>query len=86
MEPEVARQQVQRLVRQVPFRQFVITFENGDRALIEHPENLAFVPSVNGERDLPTDLDIVTKGLRLYTSFDSVTTVAARDSGQVAAN
>ncbi len=85
MDAELARQQVQRLVRQTPFRQFGITFENGDRALIEHPENLAFVPTVDEETDLPTDLDIVTKGSRLYTSFESVTTVAARDAGQVRA-
>jgi hypothetical protein len=38
------RSEVQRLIRQVPFRKFVLSLENGERALIEHPENIAFEP------------------------------------------
>jgi hypothetical protein len=41
---EVIRSEVQRLIRAVPFRPFALNLENGDRALITHPENIAFDP------------------------------------------
>lgn len=42
---EAVRSEIQRLLRAVPFRSFALNMENGDRILIEHPENIAFDPA-----------------------------------------
>lgn len=37
--------EVQRLQNQRPFHPFALLMENGDRVIVEHPENLAFDPT-----------------------------------------
>jgi hypothetical protein len=74
MRTEVVRSEIQRLLHQVPFRRFMITLENGDRVTIEHPENIAFDPS-NGSGS--PDFYVITGQVRLYSTFDAVTAVAA---------
>ena len=44
MRAEAIRSEIAHIVRQAPFRPFVLSLENGDRVSIEHPENLAFDP------------------------------------------
>jgi len=44
MRSESIRDEVARMVRQAPFRPFVLSMENGDRVTIGHPENIAFDP------------------------------------------
>ena len=39
------RAEVQRLMRSTPFHPFALLMENGDRILVEHPENIAFDPA-----------------------------------------
>ena len=44
MRADSIRSEVRRMVRQAPFRPFVLSMENGDRISIGHPENIAFDP------------------------------------------
>ena len=56
------RSELQRLIRSVPFRRFVLSLENGERAVIEHPENVAFDPEASGTEDVY----IISGKLRLF--------------------
>jgi hypothetical protein len=81
MRTEVVRTEVQRLLKQVPFRPFVLTLESGDRVPIEHPENIAFDPS-NGASDGSREFYVLTGRLRLFSTFDAVSNVALLDKGE----
>ena len=48
MRTALVRSAVQRLLNQRPFRPFALLLENGDRVIIEHPENIAFDPVAQG--------------------------------------
>ena len=78
MRTEVVRAEVLRLLRQVPFRPFVISLENGDRILIGHPENIAFDPA-NGAGKGSSDFYVLSGALRLFATFDAVTSVTLAD-------
>ena len=78
MRTKVIRTEIQRLLRQAPFRPFVLSLENGDRVTIEHPENIAFDPSVNGSGS--SDFYAISGSLRLFSSFEAVSSVALLDS------
>ncbi len=82
MRTEVLRAEVHRLLRQAPFRPFVLNLENGDRITIEHPENIAFDPGANGSQG-STDFYVISQRLRFFGTFDAVTSVALLDTGQV---
>jgi hypothetical protein len=73
---EAVRTEVQRLLRAVPFRPFVLTLENGDRVTIGHPENIAFDPGTGSE-----DFYVISGVLRLFSTFAAVTSVALLDRG-----
>ena len=81
MRTAAVRKQIELLVHARPFRPFVITLENGQRIPIEHPENLAYVPGMNGG---PGDLNfsVVSSRLLMYGTFDAVTSIAVLDEGQ----
>ena len=64
MQTDVLQVEIRRLLRAVPFRPFVICLENGDRILIEHPENIAFDPGTNGSPG-SSDFYVISRGLRL---------------------
>jgi hypothetical protein len=49
--------------------------ENGDRVSIGHPENIAFDPA----GDSP-DFYVISGRIRLFGTFEAVTSVAAADS------
>jgi hypothetical protein len=78
---ESIRSEIQRLIRVVPFRKFVLSMENGERAVIEHPENIAFDPAPNG----PDDFYVVTGKLRLVSTFGAVSGIIFADRDDVAA-
>jgi hypothetical protein len=78
MRTEVIRAEVQRLLRQTPFRSFVLSMENGDQIAIEHPENIAFDPGANGS-DGSLDFYVITNRLRMFSTFDAATSVALLD-------
>lgn len=72
---DVIRSEAQRLIHSVPFRKFVLSLENGDRALIEHPENIAFDPEPGGSEDFY----VISGKLRLFSTFGAVSSVALAD-------
>lgn len=80
----LVRPEVQRLLRQAPFRPFALFLENGDRIVIEHPENIAFDPTGEGSGDT-SDFYVMSGKLRLFSTFEAVTSVALVDrDGQIA--
>jgi hypothetical protein len=81
---EAIRSEVQRLLRSVPFRPFALNRENGDRIIIEHPENIAFDPTVPGSSQGSDDFYVVSNRLRLFSTFSAVTSVALVDHGALA--
>jgi hypothetical protein len=72
MQVELIRSELQRLLRQVPFRPFVITFVGGERAVIEHPENVAFDPRPGSS----SDFYVLSGSLRLFSTFGAVSSLA----------
>jgi hypothetical protein len=75
------RSEIQRLIRSVPFHRFALSLENGDRALIEHPENIAFDPEPGGSEDFY----VISGKLRLFSTFSAVSSVALADRDGAAA-
>jgi hypothetical protein len=75
MRADAIRSEVIGMVRQAPFRPFVLSMENGDRVTIGHPENIAFEPA--GES---ADFYVISRGIRLFGTFDAVSSVAAADT------
>ena len=75
MRADAIRSEVLRMLRQVPFRPFVLSMENGDRVTIGHPENIAFEP----EGGSP-DFYVISGRIRLFGTFDAVSSVATADS------
>ena len=79
---ETMREEVQRLVRVEPFEPFVITLESGQNVLIEHPENIAFDPSAKPEQQRANQFYVVTQQVRLFSHFDSITSITTADRGE----
>lgn len=75
------RSEIQRLMKAVPFRPFALNMENGDRIIIEHPENIAFDPSLKPGKYGSADFYVISKRLRLSSTFDAATSVAVLDRG-----
>jgi hypothetical protein len=82
---EAIRSEVQRLLRSVPFRPFALILENGDRVVIEHPENIAFDPASPEGTGGSEDFYVISHRLRLFSTFGAVTGVALVDGGEPAA-
>ncbi len=78
---ESIRSEIHRLIRATPFRRFVLSLENGERALIEHPENIAFDPQVGGS----DDFYVISGRLRMFSSFSAVAAVILADRDGAAA-
>ena len=75
------RAEIQRLSRAVPVRRVVLSLENGERALIEHPENIAFDPQAGGS----DDFYVISGKLRLFSTFGAVFGVILADRDGAAA-
>lgn len=80
---EVVRSEVHRMLRAVPFRPFALVMENGDRVIIEHPENIAFDPPTP-QSGGSEDFYVISNRLRLFSTFAAVTSVALADRGELA--
>jgi hypothetical protein len=76
---DTTRAEVLRLVKATPFQPFALNMENGDRVIIEHPENIAFDSTENGR----PDISVIANRLRYYSTFDAVTSVALLDRGEL---
>jgi hypothetical protein len=77
MRAEEVRLTLKHLIHQQPFEKFLINLENGDRYLIEHPENVAFDPNENGRMRF----SVVTRDLFCYATFESVSSIVHQDIG-----
>jgi hypothetical protein len=82
MRTALIRAEVQRLLGKRPFRPFALLMENGDRVIIEHPENIAFDPVAEGV----ADFYVISGRLRLFSTFEAVTSVTLVDTGGEAAS
>ena len=72
------RDEIQRLLDQIPFRPFVITLESGHRIGVEHPENIKS-PSGNINLVELDDFYVRTGQMRLYSNFEAVTSITQQD-------
>jgi hypothetical protein len=75
------RSEVQRLVRAQPYHPFALLMENGDRIVVEHPENIAFDPAKNGD-DGSDHFYVISRQLSQMSTFGAITTVALVDLGR----
>jgi hypothetical protein len=75
MRADAIRTEVTRMLRQVPFRPFVLSMENGDRVTFGRPENIAFDPEGDS-----SDFYVISGHIRLFGTFDAVSSVAASES------
>ena len=77
MRATLVRPEVQRRLGQKPFRPFALIMESGDRVIVEHPENIAFDPVAQGVGDFY----VISGRLRLFSTFEAVTSVTLLDAG-----
>ena len=71
MHSEAIRFEVQRLIHRAPFQRLAPYLENGDRIIIEHPENIACDPS-HDPTDGSNDFYVISSNLRVFGTFDAV--------------
>ena len=64
--------ELQRVIRQTPFRPFVLTLKGGEQAVIEHSENIALDPRPGGS----TDFYVLTGNLRMFSTFESLSSLS----------
>lgn len=76
------RDEVQRLLRQQPFRPFVLNLENGDRLVVGHPENIAFDPAAAEAQPGWGEFYVISGRVKFFGTFDAVTSVALQDPRQ----
>ena len=81
MRTEVIQTAIRTLLRQVPFQPFALNIENGDRILIEHPENIAFDPGDNGSPP-GSKFSVVSRQIFFIGAFEAVSSVALLDTGE----
>jgi hypothetical protein len=72
---DTTRNQLRVFARAVPFQPFVINMENGDRLTVEHPENVSFDPTINGNQDFT----IVGNRLIYWSNLSAVSSLAKLD-------
>lgn len=78
---EIIRSEVRRLIKAAPFRPFDLSMENGDRIVIEHPENIAFDPGSTNGKTGSEEFYVISSQLRVFSNFGAVTSVAVLDRG-----
>lgn len=73
MRTQAIRVEIQRLLRQAPFRPFVLTLEKGQSVTIVYPENIAFDPGSGGSNGGSSDFYVIAGNVRLFSTFEAVT-------------
>jgi hypothetical protein len=81
MRVDSIREEVLDLVNRRPFDPFEINLENGDRIVVEHPENIAFATPKNGS-GATSKFFVITHEITIRSTFDAVTSVAEIDRGR----
>jgi hypothetical protein len=77
------RSEIQKLMHAQPFRAFALTMENGERIMIGHPENIAFEPGTAEGVGGSEDFYVISGGLRMFSTFGAITSIAMVDQGQI---
>ena len=78
MRTETIRAAVRRFTRNVPFQPFILNMENGDRVVVEHPENIAFDPVAEKPDEL-SSFYVISGPLHVSSTFEAVTSVTVAD-------
>jgi hypothetical protein len=76
------RDEIQRRLRQQPFRPFILSLENGDRLTVGHPENIAFDPAADESSPGWGEFYVISGPMRFFGVFDAITSVALQDPRQ----
>jgi hypothetical protein len=71
------RDELIRVVRARPFEPFAITLENGERVILNHPENIAFDPEPGGS----VRFHVIANNMVTASTLDAITSVTALDRG-----
>lgn len=76
------RAEILRLLERRPFRPFEINVENGDRIVVEHPENLA-MGAGDGKHAFSNRVHVLGDSAVVFcTTFDAISSVAEMDEGE----
>jgi len=82
MRTEVMRTEIMRLLERRPFLPFEINIENGDRVVVEHPENLA-MGAGNNEGKFSSRVHVLGSSDVIFcTTFEAISSVAEIDRGE----
>ena len=76
MRADEVRAEMERLLRQVPFRPFVVTLENRQRLTVDHPENLGLSTAQDGRS---AGFRVPDGAPRLFSTFEAVTSITIED-------
>ena len=77
------RSEILKLRRARPFRPFALLLEDGERVTIGHPENIAFEPGTAEGVGGSDDFYVISGGLRMFSTFAAITSIAMLDQGQI---
>jgi hypothetical protein len=75
---DTIRAELIRKIRTQRYQPFALNMENGDRFIVEHPENVAFDPVENGG----DRLIILARNLVHSSSLSAVTSISELDRGE----
>ena len=81
MRTETVREEIKNFLQRRPFAPFVVSLESGGGILIEHPENIAYNPVADPATAPGGRLVIVAGEYSMFTTFDAVTSMTYRDTG-----
>lgn len=82
MRTKEIRDELRRLVREVPFQPFVLNMENGERIPVDHPENIAFDPVSNDAGSGSSYFYIVSENIRYSSTFEAVTGITSLEKAE----
>ena len=84
MRVKTVRAELVRMLRRQPYQPVEINIENGDRLIVEHPENISFNPEPkNLEHPNANRFHVLMNDILYVSTFEAVSSVAEIDSGQI---
>lgn len=78
MKAEAMRQQILDLLKKRPFEPFILTFDSGEKIIVEHPENMAYDPAPKSSADT-TRFSVVSSRINTFGTFDAISTITTLD-------